>query len=234
MKINQKTKELEGLTKSSLSDLELSKIKRFYNTIKDWTNVSPSGLNDLTKKAQTFKSNSKDYEVLNNTISGFNRNVRNFLADQLDDDSAIKAAQDYAERMSSLDAIRDTLRIKGRFQSQTDILKTIQKLSTIFNANKQNIRQMINEELGGDVLTGVAVREMTTAPTKFAESQNIIEKIIEGLIPKDALTQVVIGLSEKSKIAENVISESLNSLINSKASPAIIQSFIKIIESATK
>ena len=233
LKINQKTKELEGLAKSSLSDLELSKIKRFYNTIKGWTNVSPSGLNDLTKKAQTFKGG-KDYEVLNSTISSFNRNVRNFLADQLDDDSAIKAAKDYAERMSSLDAIRDTLKISGRFQTQTDILKTIQKLSTIFNANKQNIRQIISEELGGDVLTGAAVREMTTAPTKFAESQNIIEKIIEGLIPKDALTQVVIGLSEKSKVAENVISESLNSLINSKVSPAVVQSFIKIIESMKK
>ena len=232
--INQKTKELEGLAKSSLSDLELSKIKRFYNTIKGWTNVSPSGLNDLTQKAQTFKSNSKDYEVLNNAISGFNRNVRNFLADQLDDDSAIKAAQGYAEKMSNLDAIRDTLRIKSRFQSKTDILKTIQKLTTIFNSNKQNIRQIISEELGEDVLTGAAVREMTIAPTKFAESQNVIEKIIEGLIPKEALTQVVIGLSEKSKIAEDVISKTLNTLIDSKASSAVIQSFIKIIESATK
>ena len=232
--INQKTKELEGLAKSSLSDLELSKIKRFYNTIKGWTNVSPSGLNDLTQKVQTFKSNSKDYEVLNNAISGFNRNVRNFLADQLDDDSAIKAAQGYAEKMSNLDAIRDTLRIKSRFQSKTDILKTIQKLTTIFNSNKQNIRQIISEELGEDVLTGAAVREMTIAPTKFAESQNVIEKIIEGLIPKEALTQVVIGLSEKSKIAEDVISKTLNTLIDSKASSAVIQSFIKIIESATK
>ena len=208
LSISSKNK-LTGFNRSALSDKEGNVIKKLFNQVKSWKDMSPNGLNELTKKIQTFKRFSKDYKKADSVVSGLIRSVRTYITDNIDDDMVERAAKDYATQQDFLEVIRRQLKIKGGFQSSNDIINISKKLTTLYNANKESLRKVIGEfeeKVGKDILTPLATREITQAPTKFNIKAGGLEDLIQVVIPKEFTARLVTILGVAEQQASNLIS----------------------------
>jgi len=213
-----KPKGIAGFNKSALSDKEGNVVKKLFNQIKSWKDLSPNGLNNLTKKIQTFKRFSKNYQKSDRVASGVIKNIRTYISDKIENKAAKQIAKDYAIQQDFLGAIRKQLGVKGRVLSRNDIINISKKISTEFGDNKGVIRKLLGdfeEKVGKEILTPLAVREMTKAPTKFNIKAGGLEDLVQVIIPKEFTAKLVTTLGIKEQQASNFINL-LNSITPGK------------------
>jgi len=218
LKIDSKSGTISGFNKSALSDKEAKVVTKLFNQITDWEDISPAGLVELTKKMQTFKRYSETYTKSDTLITKTISSIRDYISEKIDSDVVKAASKDYSIKQQLLEVIRRQIGVAKGFLSKNDLITVSQKLSTIYNANKEVVNKFLTEfeqQSGESVLTPLAVREVTKAPTKFNLKSGGLEDLVQVIIPKEFTAKLIttLGIAEQNATA---LINTLNSIAPGK------------------
>ena len=198
-------------------------INKLKNTITEWTDNSPQGLNKLASKISKFYSGSDAGKDMDSVVSGLNRTIRNWIGGQVPDIAEANAR--YSDKMDLIEQMEGIFKTKGAIDGRVGLQKTSEAVGRLFNASKDIAREGVEEiekELGINVLGKEAGRQLVgNASTKFqAGASGVVEGLGRALLPPKALLQI----TARTGIAKNAIEAQLDTL-----APAVRSSVIEVL-----
>lgn len=181
------------------------------DVIKQHDDYSARGINKLASKISRFYQGTEKAADTDALVSGLNRRIRNWVGEQVPEIAEANAK--YADKMDLLEQMDSIFRTKGQLDSRVGIQKTAERVSRLFNANKQIAREGVRElesEIGENVLGREAGRQlMSGVQTKFqAGGGEAAREVLRSVIPP----KLVLNIAASTGIAKEAIESRLATL----------------------
>lgn len=169
------------LVDTPFTDVEERQLQKMYNTVTNWTDYTPQGVNTLATRISKFRRGAQDSANFDRVVDGVKRYVRGYVGDKFPEIK--EAVTTFSDKMDLLDEINNVLKTTPELGSREGVRKTAEALGRIFNANKEFSRNAINElekELGIDIIGTLAGQQLSqTAPRSSARIGDLMMNIIQ-------------------------------------------------------
>lgn len=159
----------KGFTFDNTGSVNLKTVlKSAYNSIKNWTDISPTGLNTLTQRLQRIAENTKLPEAAA-AVGKITSNIRDYMGEKIPEIADLNKG--YAKTMQFLEDLDTHLStgvkrgIREGMNTEQGMLDVTKKIAQLFGKDKETARQfimgipggaqMIAEQAGRNVKQGV-------------------------------------------------------------------------------
>ena len=190
-----------GFKQSPFIGAEESVLKKVFETIKGWDDLSAKGLNRLAQQVGRFRKTGTQSRELNNVVDSIKRNIRNIIGKKVPEIDKMNKV--FGEEQKFLEDLGDVLSVKAGGITPLNIRKVADKINTLFNSNKGMARGLVEQlekREGIDILATEAGRQLGQAPSRAAVSiGNTIRTVLQTIITPKSVGE----LASATGIASN-------------------------------
>ena len=185
-------------------------LTNIYNKIKNFTDISPTGLHNLTQNLTDIANKTKDPQAIA-VASQIADNIRTYMSEKIPEMKALNA--DYSQVSKFLENMDNYLStgvksgIKAGMQTEEGIVQTANKLAGLFGQNKELARQFIESIPGGAKwISEQAGRTIAEGQklTGFAGGGGMFQRALESAIPSKLTGWLTARGSQLSDILEKL------------------------------
>lgn len=204
VEVDPKKQEFDFL-ESPFVDSDEKILKKAFQTVRNWRNTTPAGLNQLAIKLGKFrKANTPE---LNSVIDSMKRNVREYIGDRV---PAVKELnQQFANEMDIVEAFGANFGTKGSLVGgRKEAIKTGDRLTKIFSGEKTQQRKLLEEGLaeGRDIIAREAGRQLNEGVSRSASSigdslRGAIQAVISPKMIGEIAASTGVGLLKARRFA---------------------------------
>lgn len=209
---------------SSLLPGEEAVMKKVVEKMKNWTDVSPVGINTLADVIRGYaREEVPSMKRANAIIWATARGIDDYLGEQIPKFKKLNAA--FAESMRYVEELHGHLGALGRADSPAEVKRVATKIQNLFNANKGMSRQVLESLPGGREILGTeAGRQMSSdIPRSTASIGDKITGLMNAVLPPKAIGEIAAAMSISRKEAQGIFKK-LNAL-----APAARAAFLETI-----
>jgi len=202
-------KQTLDFSQSTLRKSEERILREIFGVINKWDDMSPEGMNRLGIKIGNYIKGGEQSKALNSIIYGMKKNVRGYLGSRIPEAKAMNAS--YAKQMDFVEALEQELSIKGAFESEAGLIKTMRKIDKIFGQNKEPVRDLImrlEKEAGIEVLGKAAGKEIAEVSVTGGIG-GLGRGALQTIIPPEAVGSIAIAVGQTKQKVEQTIQRAL-------------------------
>lgn len=196
------------LIDTPFTDVEERQLQKMYNTVKNWGDFTPQGVNTLATRISKFRRGAQDSASFDRVVDGVRRYVRGYVGDKYPEIAT--AVSTFSDRMDLLDEIDNVLKTSPELGTREGIRKTAESLGRIFNANKEFSREAIEsfeKEVGVDIIGTMAGQQLSqTAPRSSARIGDLVMNLVQPLGSVAARNAVPLVGAIKLQVVDRILS----------------------------
>ena len=188
------------------TEAEEKQLTKVFNNVKNWSDFTPEGVNNLARKISRFRRGAQDSANFDRVIDTVKRELREEVGKVA---PTIKEANElFAEKMDLLDEIDNVLKTDTKFQGREGIRKTAEALGRIFSSGKEFSREAVEDleaATGLDIIGTIAgIRLSDTAPRAASGLGDTIGNVVRPVASVTSRNLVPLAGTVKNELIDRI------------------------------